>query len=123
MFTKGQAVADLVVNVRDQAEMSNAALAEASGLSSETIDRVTSGQTLCPTDRTMAHLALALPISLGQLRQAAIEDGCTGVGSFSEPTEDDDMPLMMADHATLAHKDLAHARSIIEGWRNADTQS
>ena len=123
MFTKGQAVADLVVNVRDQAEMSNAALAEASGLSSETIDRVTSGQTLCPTDRTMAHLALALPISLGQLRQAAIEDGCTGVGSFSEPTEDDDMPLMMADHATLAHKDLARARKSIEKWRNANAKS
>lgn len=109
MYTKGQAVGQRLTALRDDAGLTNAELAERTGLNVGTVRGVLDGSVQCPTIQTMRAMAVVLPVSIDALIAAAVEDGC------AQPTT-----RSLDDVADEAKQSLADARRAIEGYRNAE---
>jgi transcriptional regulator with XRE-family HTH domain len=111
MERKGENIAALVTRLRDEAGLTNEQLAETAGLRASTVEAIASGERMCPSDGMMMKLAIALPVTLGEFREASVADGCTGAG---QQMVDDEPAIVLSDRATIARKELTRAREILE---------
>ena len=74
--TKGQALGDLLRELRDERELSNDDLADAAGISVSTIGQILGGTSGCPPVSRLQGLARRLNVNLSRLITAAEADGC-----------------------------------------------
>ena len=74
--TKGQALGDLLRDLRDERELSNDDLADAAGISVSTIGQILGGTSGCPPVSRLQGLARRLNVNLSRLITAAEADGC-----------------------------------------------
>ena len=76
LSTKGQALGDLLRELRDERELSNDDLADAAGISVSTIGQILGGTSGCPPVSRLQGLARRLNVNLSRLITAAEADGC-----------------------------------------------
>ena len=74
--TKGQALGDLLRELRDERELSNDDLADAAGISVSTMGQILGGTSGCPPVSRLQGLARRLNVNLSRLITAAEADGC-----------------------------------------------
>ncbi len=74
--TKGQALGDLLRDLRDERELSNDDLADAAGISVSTMGQILGGTSGCPPVSRLQGLARRLNVNLSRLITAAEADGC-----------------------------------------------
>ena len=96
---KGQALGDLLRELRDERELSNDDLADAAGISVSTIGQILGGTSDCPPVSRLQGPARRLNVNLSRLITAAEADGCdryeeeaaTGEPSELKETSDEDI--------------------------------
>ena len=85
-FRAGVRLGSLLKELRDEQELTTADLAEAAGVSEDTMQEILDGEINCPTRDQLEGLADLLDVPVRRLIDAAEEDGC----DYSEDDDDDD---------------------------------
>ena len=88
---KGDNLGGLLRTLRDEKELSNEDLAEAAGLSVETLGQMIGGTLKCPKASRLEALAEKLGVNLSRLVQAAELDGCGTYEEEPKAAGDDDV--------------------------------
>ena len=84
---KGDNLGTLIRNLRDAKELSNEELAEAAGISVDTLGQILGGTLNCPKASRLEALAAKLGVKLSMLMEAAEQDGC---GDFDDDAKADE---------------------------------
>lgn len=73
---KGQLLGALIGRLKVSANVTNAELARAAGISESTVQQITGGSIICPPINRLEGMARALGVSTSTLTRAANRDGC-----------------------------------------------
>ena len=112
---KGDTLGALIRTLRDEKELTNNDLAEAAGLSVDSIGQILGGTLKCPKASRLEGLASRLEVNLSSLVEAAEADGC---GTYIDDDDDDDKSAV-AD----ASKDGADGQADKGGDKGAEGQT
>ena len=86
---KGDTLGALIRTLRDEKELTNDDLAEAAGLSVDTIGQILGGTLKCPKASRLEGLATRLEVNLSSLVEAAEADGCGNYDDDKSQTDAD----------------------------------
>jgi transcriptional regulator with XRE-family HTH domain len=103
---KGDTLGTLIRSLRDEKDLTNDDLAEAAGISIETIGQIIGGTLTCPKASRLESLAQKLEVPLSELVKAAETDGC---GTYETSADDQGDAKAQADAADAAADDADDA--------------
>lgn len=74
---RGQALGNLLMSLKEDADLTDADLGSAAGISASTVQQILSGSIDCPPRSRLVGFAEALGVSTSRLITAAETDGCS----------------------------------------------